>query len=85
MEISNGFNELNDPFDQAERFRQQLEAHRAGDEEAHQFDADYVLALEHALAPTVGVGIGIDRVVMLLTNTTSIKDVILFPFMKPQN
>lgn len=82
MEISNGFNELNDPFDQAERFRQQLEAHEAGNEEAHQFDADYITALEYALAPTVGVGIGIDRVVMLLTNTTSIKDVILFPTLK---
>lgn len=82
MEISNGFNELNEPFDQAERFHQQLEAHKAGDEEAHQYDADYVLALEHALPPTVGVGIGIDRLTMLLTNTTSIKDVILFPTLK---
>ena len=82
MEISNGFNELNDPFDQEERFRQQLEAHRAGDEEAHQFDADYVLALEYALAPTVGVGIGIDRFAMLLTNTTSIKDIILFQMLR---
>ncbi len=82
MEISNGFNELNEPFDQAERFKQQLEAHAAGDEEAHQYDADYVLALEHALPPTVGVGIGIDRLTMLVTNTTSIKDVILFPTLK---
>ena len=82
MEISNGFNELNDPLDQANRFKQQLEAHKAGDAEAHQYDADYILALEHALAPTVGVGIGIDRVVMLATNTTSIKDVILFPTLK---
>ncbi|MGE0010523.1 MAG: lysine--tRNA ligase [Candidatus Babeliales bacterium] len=82
MEISNGFNELNDPIDQAGRFKQQLEAHAAGDEEAHQYDADFVLALEHALPPTVGVGIGIDRLTMLVTNTTSIKDVILFPTLK---
>jgi len=82
MEISNGFNELNDPFDQAERFKQQLEAHRAGDEEAHQYDADYIHALEYSLPPTAGVGIGIDRLVMLVTNTTSIKDVILFPTLK---
>lgn len=82
MEISNGFNELNEPFDQADRFKQQLEAHAAGDEEAHQYDADFVLALEHALPPTVGVGIGIDRLTMLITNTTSIKDVILFPTLK---
>ncbi|MEX0940162.1 MAG: lysine--tRNA ligase [Candidatus Babeliales bacterium] len=82
MELSNGFNELNDPFDQAERFKQQLEAHRAGDEEAHQYDADYIQALEYGLPPTVGVGIGIDRLVMLATNTTSIKDVILFPTLK---
>jgi len=82
MEISNGFNELNDPFDQAERFHQQLQAHAAGDEEAHQYDADYIKALEYALPPTVGVGIGIDRLVMLATNTTTIKDVILFPTLK---
>ncbi|HEX2977658.1 MAG TPA: lysine--tRNA ligase [Candidatus Babeliales bacterium] len=85
MEISNGFNELNDPFDQADRFKQQLEAHKAGDEEAHQYDADYIQALEYALPPTVGVGIGIDRLVMLLTNTTSIKDVILFPTLKKKH
>jgi lysyl-tRNA synthetase, class II len=82
MEISNGFNELNDPFDQADRFRQQLEAHEAGNTEAHQYDADFITALEYALPPTAGVGIGIDRVVMLATNTTSIKDVILFPTLK---
>ena len=82
MEISNGFNELNDPFDQADRFHQQLEAHEAGNPEAHQYDADYISALEYALPPTAGVGIGIDRVVMLATNTTSIKDVILFPTLK---
>jgi len=82
MEISNGFNELNDPFDQAQRFLDQLKAHQAGDEEAHQFDADYILALEYGLPPTAGVGIGIDRLAMLLTDTTSIKEVILFPTLK---
>lgn len=82
MEISNGFNELNDPFDQAERFKQQAVSHEAGDEEAHHYDADYILSLEYGLSPTVGVGIGIDRMVMLLTNTTSIKDIILFPTLK---
>ncbi|MCL4361071.1 lysine--tRNA ligase [Candidatus Dependentiae bacterium] len=84
MEISNGFNELNDPFDQAQRFHDQVKAYEAGDQEAHQYDADYVKALEYGLPPTVGVGIGIDRLVMLLTNTTSIKDVILFPALKKQ-
>lgn len=82
MELSNAFNELNDPFDQAERFKQQVSAKDAGDEEAHHYDADYILALEHALPPTVGFGMGIDRLTMLLTNTTSIKDVILFPTLK---
>lgn len=85
MEISNGFNELNDPFDQAERFKEQVRAHAAGDEEAHQYDADFILALEHGLPPTVGVGIGIDRLVMLATNTTSIKEVILFPTLKKKD
>ncbi len=78
MELSNGFSELNDPFDQAERFKQQVAAQQAGDEEAHHYDADYIHALEYGLPPTCGVGIGIDRLTMLLTNTTSIKDVILF-------
>lgn len=82
MEISNGFNELNDPFDQAERFKEQARAHAAGDVEAMRYDADYVHALEYGLPPTVGVGIGIDRLVMLITNTTSIKEVILFPALK---
>ena len=82
MELSNGFNELNEPFDQAARFHEQAAAHAAGDDEAHYYDADYVLALEHGLPPTVGAGIGIDRLVMLLTNTPSIKDVILFPTLK---
>ena len=82
MEISNGFNELNDPFDQAERFKEQVKAHAAGDVEAMHYDADYIHALEYGLPPTVGVGIGVDRLVMLLTNTTSIKEVILFPTLK---
>ena len=84
MELANGFNELNDPFDQAERFKQQSLARDAGDQEAHVYDQDYITALEHGLPPTVGVGIGIDRLVMLLTNTPSIKDVILFPTLKKQ-
>jgi len=82
MEISNAYNELNDPFEQAARFREQLDLHRAGDVEAHQYDADYVTALEYGLPPTVGIGIGMDRLAMLLTNTTSIKEVILFPTLK---
>lgn len=82
MELSNGFTELNDPFDQAQRFAGQTEAREAGDEEAHYFDAEYIKALEYGLPPTVGVGIGIDRLAMILTNTSSIKDVILFPTMK---
>ena len=82
MELANGFNELNDPFDQAERFRAQTQAKDAGDREAHHYDQDYILALEYSLPPAVGVGIGIDRLTMLLTNTTSIKDVILFPTLK---
>lgn len=82
MEIANLFNELNDPFDQAERFHGQMEAIKAGDEEAHQYDADFILALEHALPPTVGFGIGIDRLIMLITGCTSIKDIILFPTLK---
>ncbi len=82
MELSNGFNELNDPFDQSDRFKAQAAARTAGDDEAHYYDADYIEALEYGLPPTVGVGIGIDRLVMLVTNSTTIKDVILFPTLK---
>lgn len=82
MELSNAFNELNDPFDQASRFKEQAHARAQGNEEAHYYDADYILALEHALPPTVGAGIGIDRLVMLFTQTPSIRDVILFPMLK---
>lgn len=82
MEISNAFNELNDPFDQAERFKQQAQAHAGGDDEAMHYDADFITALEYGLPPAVGVGIGIDRLAMLLTNSSSIKDVILFPTLK---
>ena len=82
IELANGFNELNDPFDQAERFLQQAKERAAGQEEAHYFDADYVHALEYGLPPTVGVGIGIDRLTMFLTNAMSIRDVILFPTLK---
>ena len=85
-EIANGFSELNDPIDQAERFLEQVKAKDAGDEEAMYYDADYVTALEHGLPPTAGEGIGIDRLVMLFANAPSIRDVILFPHMrhKPQ-
>jgi lysyl-tRNA synthetase class 2 len=81
-EIANGFCELNDPDDQAARFQEQVKAKADGDDEAMGFDEDYITALEHGMPPAVGVGIGIDRLVMMLTNQSSIKDVILFPQLK---
>ena len=84
MEIANGFSELNDPVEQCERFREQVQQRERGDEEAMLMDEDYLRALSYGMPPAAGIGIGVDRLVMLLTNKQSIRDVIIFPHLRPE-
>ncbi len=84
LEISNGFSELNDPEDQRRRFEAQLKERERGDDEAHQMDEDYIRALSYGMPPAGGVGVGLDRVCMLLTDSHTIRDVILFPLLRPE-
>jgi lysyl-tRNA synthetase class 2 len=84
MEIANAYSELNDPAEQKERFLEQISARNRGDEEAHSMDSDYIRALSYGMPPTAGEGVGIDRLTMVLTNSSSIRDVILFPLLKPE-
>ena len=84
MEISNGFSELNDPEDQRRRFEAQLQERERGDEEAHQMDEDYIRALSYGMPPAGGCGVGVDRLCMLLTDSHTIRDVILFPLLRPE-
>jgi lysyl-tRNA synthetase, class II len=84
MEIANGFSELNDPVEQFDRFRDQVRQRERGDEEAMLMDEDYIRALSYGMPPAAGIGIGVDRLVMLLTNRSSIRDVILFPHLRPE-